>query len=86
MVFEVVDRAEKDLDVKNELLGHAYGIQILPVADLPQHIRDAGSARFLKRRQDTSGGWVNEPWTEGNKRLLTSRFDIPVAPYEFASP
>jgi hypothetical protein len=49
MVFEVVDRAEKDLNVKDELLGHTYGVQILPVADLPQHIRDAGSARFLER-------------------------------------
>ena len=56
MVFEVVDRAKKDLDVKNELLGHAYGVQVLPVADLPQHIRDAGSARLLKRRQEASGG------------------------------
>lgn len=33
-MLEVVDRAEKDLNVKDELLGHAYGIQILPVADL----------------------------------------------------
>ena len=48
MVFEVIDRTEKDLDVKDELLGHTYGIQILPVTDLPQHIRDAGSARLLE--------------------------------------
>ena len=38
MVFEVVDRAEKDLYVKDELLSHAYGVQVLSVADLPQHI------------------------------------------------
>jgi hypothetical protein len=38
MVFEVIDRAEKDLNVKDKLLGHTYGVQILPVADLPQHI------------------------------------------------
>jgi len=38
MMFEVVDRAEKDLDVKDEFLSHAYGVQILSIADLPQHI------------------------------------------------
>jgi hypothetical protein len=38
MVLEVIDRAEKDLNVKDKLLGHTYGVQILPVADLPQHI------------------------------------------------
>jgi hypothetical protein len=38
MVFEVVDRAKKDFDVEDELLGHTYSVQILPVADLPQHI------------------------------------------------
>ena len=38
MVFEVVDCAEKNLNVKDEFLGHAYSVQILPVADLSQHI------------------------------------------------
>jgi hypothetical protein len=34
MVFKVIDRAEEDLDVKNELLGHTYSVQILSIADL----------------------------------------------------
>jgi len=38
MVFEIVDRAEKDLNVKDEFLGHTYGIQILPIANLSQHV------------------------------------------------
>lgn len=38
MVFKVVDRAEKDLNVKDEFLGHPYSIQILPVANLSQHV------------------------------------------------
>jgi hypothetical protein len=48
MVFEIIDRTEEDLNVKDELLGHTYGVQILSVADLPQHIRNARSARFLE--------------------------------------
>ena len=48
-MFKVVDRAEQDLKVKDKLLEHTYSIQILPVADLPQHNRDTGSARFLER-------------------------------------
>ena len=60
MVFEVVDRAEKNFDVKDELLGHTYGIQVLSVADLPQHIGDTGSAGFFERRQDANHGTVSE--------------------------
>jgi hypothetical protein len=48
MVFEIIDRTEEDLNVKDELLGHTYGVQILSVADLPQHIRNACSAGFLE--------------------------------------
>jgi len=38
MVFEIVNRAKKDLNVKDEFLGHAYSIQVLPVANLSQHV------------------------------------------------
>ena len=38
MMLEVIDRAEKNLNVKDKLFGHTYGVQILPVADLPEHI------------------------------------------------
>jgi hypothetical protein len=44
MVFEVINRSEEDLDVKDELLGHPDSVQVLSIADLSQHIRDAGSA------------------------------------------
>ena len=37
-MFEVIDRSEKNLDVKDELLGHPDGVQILPVADLSEHV------------------------------------------------
>lgn len=44
MVFEVIDGSEEDLDMKDELLSHPDSVQILSVANLSQHIRDAGSA------------------------------------------
>ena len=34
MVFEVIDRSEEDLDVKDEFLGHPDSVQILSIADL----------------------------------------------------
>lgn len=54
MVFEVIDCAEEDFNVKDELLSHTYSVEILSIADLPQHIGDASSARLLEGRQDTN--------------------------------
>ena len=50
MVFKVVNRREQHFHVQYELLGHPNGIQVLPIADLSQHIRDTGSTRLLECR------------------------------------
>lgn len=52
MVLEIIDSTKKDLHMKNKFLGHPDGIKILPIADLPQHIRYARSTGFLKSRKD----------------------------------
>ena len=34
------------------LVLRTYDLQILPIANLPQHVQNARSTRFLKRRED----------------------------------
>ena len=52
IVLEIIDSAEKDLHVQNKFLRHPDGIKVLPIADLPQHIRNARSTGFLKSGKD----------------------------------
>jgi len=61
MVLEIVDSTEKDLDMQNKFLCHPDGIKILPITDLPQHVRYARSTGFLKRRQDAGKVILNTP-------------------------
>ena len=49
MEFEVVNCCKQHFDVKNELLRHPDRFQVLPVADLSQHVRNARSAGLLER-------------------------------------
>ena len=43
MVLEIVDSTKEDLDMQNKFLCHPDGIKILPITDLPEHIRYARS-------------------------------------------
>jgi hypothetical protein len=43
MVLEIVDSTEEDLHMQDKFLCHPDGIKILPIIDLPQHIRYARS-------------------------------------------
>jgi hypothetical protein len=80
MVLEIVDSTEKDLHMQNKLLRHPDGIQVLPIADLPQHIRYARSTGFLKSRKDAGKATLNTLRIRVS-RSLTSRFGIPTAPF-----
>ena len=59
MVLEIVDSTEKDLYMQNKFLRHPDGIKVLPIADLPQHIRYARSTGFLKSRKDAKKATLN---------------------------
>jgi hypothetical protein len=48
MILKIIYSAEKNLHMKYELLRHPDGIKVLPVTNLPQHIRYACSAGFLE--------------------------------------
>lgn len=54
MPLQVVDGGKEYLHMKDELLCHPYRFKILAIADLPKHVGDACSTRFLERRQDTA--------------------------------
>jgi hypothetical protein len=41
--LEIIDCAKEDLDVKDELFGHADGVEVGAVADLAEHVGDACS-------------------------------------------
>ena len=47
--LKIIDRCEKNFHVQDELFRHTYSFQILPVTDLPQHVRNARSAGLLER-------------------------------------
>lgn len=49
--LEVVDGREEDLDVEDELFRLADGLEVLPAADLTQHVGYARRARLFERRQ-----------------------------------
>lgn len=52
MILEIINSTEKDFHVKNEFLRHPDRIQVLPITDLPQHVRYARSTGFLEGRKD----------------------------------
>ena len=45
--------------MEDELLCHADSIQVLPIADLPQHVGDACCTRLLKRRKNPADQLAN---------------------------
>lgn len=49
---EVVNGGKEGFDVQDELFGHFHAIEIVPAADLPQHLRYARRAALLERAED----------------------------------
>lgn len=82
VILQVVYSCEQDLDVQDELLRHSYCIDVLPIANLPEHVRDARRTRLFKCRQDTvnQSTDVRSHTSTRNANTLTSRCDIPAAP------
>ena len=54
--FKVIDGREKDLHVKDELLGHSDRFQVLAAAHVSQHVRYACCTRLLECRKHTGTG------------------------------
>lgn len=46
--IEVIDGSEEGLDVQYESFCHLHAIEVLPVADVPQHLRYTGSTALLE--------------------------------------
>ena len=54
VVLQVVDGRKEDFHVQNEFLGHPDGLEVLSIADLPEHIRNACSTGLLIGGQYTA--------------------------------
>jgi hypothetical protein len=59
MGLKVVNGREQDLDVEYELFGHADRLEVLPVAYVPEHVRDAGRTGLFEGRQHAEQGIVS---------------------------
>jgi len=53
--LEIINCAKEDLDMKDELFGHADGVEVGAVADLAKHVGDACSTRFFECGEDAKG-------------------------------
>ena len=43
-----MDSGKKNLNMEDEFFSHADHLKIVPIADMPKHIRDAHCTRLLK--------------------------------------
>lgn len=83
MPLQVVDGGKEYLDMEDELFCHPYRFEILAIADLPKHVGDTRSTRFLERRQDTIRQSKKH---QQPKDALTSRSDRLAVPFGFVCP
>lgn len=86
MVFQVVNSGKENFDMQDEFLGHPDGVEILSVANLPQHVGYARGARLLEGRQHAARSQFRSPWLPALIDQLTSISDKPAVPSLSASP
>jgi hypothetical protein len=57
-VFQIINGRKEHLNMQDKFFCIADCIEILPVANMFEHVRDTGSGRLLKGRKDTVA-WHN---------------------------